>query len=859
MSTDTLVPTILNYINHGSYPESEEVASATLTSSDLSTLLDELRKSQNEARDSIRSLSRSAAPDIDTWITRARELQADIIRSRDTAREIVREAEEHQKLRADVEDKRNKVELLWKEVAFNETLTGTLDHVGYANSLLQRAQEEAVIGNVEKALSRLEDAEASIAGLEGVKESRAVAVLQQRAEQLREGLIESATECWNALIQVDIENKRVWIQRKGLKTAVPEAAVPEISLDAIVNAVKGLNVFDSVIQNLARDLDRAILRPRMVPDTNDQVAKVLSSDTELSCPGKTSDLSSDLLFKDIQHILPYLSEKLPPTVAQALSSHLVPVLTRRLETYWLDPSIPLDISEMPAFQSLLDQSSTLVQQIESFGWSGTKGLHEWIDNAPRSWLTKRREAVLGEVRDWVFKGLRERKRVERVETRTVRREDIGLSSKEEAKEGGGDNWDDAWDDEDAKPEPPARRSQPEKVDEDASAWELDDDEVSETKEGSSQDGGDDDAWGWGDADEEAPSSQQPSPTTNGKQAPKPSPPPNGEANSQEITLRETYTTTAIPSAILSILQTSIADAEALSGPSYSTSLIAPAASALYTLPTLALAIYRATAPTAYAKDKDGLGGMLIYNDASWLADQLRSWKDSQPATSRLRVDADVSALEQFAKRAYSAEMESQRIILRDLLDGAQGFSNCTQQPFKQECESAVDATVDRVKTVQKMWEGVLSQGALLQSLGNLLSTVTGKMITEIQDFPDISEPESLQLKALCDRILALKSLFTQPTASGASSSRAEGEGSAGAENGAGADMTFIYCPSWLKFQYLAEILESSLADIRWMWKEGELSLEFGAEEVVGLVEALFAESNLRREAVREVRAGGRGR
>jgi centromere/kinetochore protein ZW10 len=42
-----------------------------------------------------------------------------------------------------------------------------------------------------------------------------------------------------------------------------------------------------------------------------------------------------------------------------------------------------------------------------------------------------------------------------------------------------------------------------------------------------------------------------------------------------------------------------------------------------------------------------------------------------------------------------------------------------------------------------------------------------------------------------------------------------------------------------------------------MWREGELSLEFGAEEVVGLVEALFAESPLRREAVREIRQGGR--
>ena len=146
-----------------------------------------------------------------------------------------------------------------------------------------------------------------------------------------------------------------------------------------------------------------------------------------------------------------------------------------------------------------------------------------------------------------------------------------------------------------------------------------------------------------------------------------------------------------------------------------------------------------------------------------------------------------------------------------------------------------------------MWEPVLSEGALLQSLGSLLSTVTGKMIQEILDLADISEAESVQLKVLCDKATALKDLFVQPAPGGTASSDVGGQ-----------DMTFIYCPSWLKFQYLAEILESSLADIRWMWKEGELSLEFGAEEVVGLVEALFAESPLRREAVREIRQGGRG-
>jgi centromere/kinetochore protein ZW10 len=70
--------------------------------------------------------------------------------------------------------------------------------------------------------------------------------------------------------------------------------------------------------------------------------------------------------------------------------------------------------------------------------------------------------------------------------------------------------------------------------------------------------------------------------------------------------------------------------------------------------------------------------------------------------------------------------------------------------------------------------------------------------------------------------------------------------------------TAIYVPSWLRFQYLVNILESSLADIKFLWLEGELGLEFSVEEVIDLIEALFAESDHRRRAISEIRRAPRG-
>jgi centromere/kinetochore protein ZW10 len=182
-------------------------------------------------------------------------------------------------------------------------------------------------------------------------------------------------------------------------------------------------------------------------------------------------------------------------------------------------------------------------------------------------------------------------------------------------------------------------------------------------------------------------------------------------------------------------------------------------------------------------------------------------------------------------------MESQRTIIRDMLDGAQGFSNCNAEPFASACESAVSITEGRLRDVHKQWASILSRSALLQSSASLLSTVIGKMIMEIEEIQDIGEEESKKLRQLCDEISKVRDLFMQEHA----------------EGGEASDMTGIYCPNWFKFQYLGELLESSLADIKYLWTEGELRLEFEADEVTDLIEALFADSDYRRKAIADIR------
>lgn len=274
--------------------------------------------------------------------------------------------------------------------------------------------------------------------------------------------------------------------------------------------------------------------------------------------------------------------------------------------------------------------------------------------------------------------------------------------------------------------------------------------------------------------------------------------------------------------------------------------MAAAIPGLFSLTSLLLVMYRASASNHYSFNNSG--NMFLYNDCLWLVDQLRKVMQprkrqrERPSYNSLRFDDDIVALEAFGKRSYGKEMESQRTILKDLLDGAQGFANCTEPPFSQECDLAVTTIVDRLRTTHGQWKSVLSHSALMQSVGSLLSTVIDKIIIDIEDMSDISEPESQRLTAYCKQVVALEDLFLP-----------EQEPASNGQQQELIPLTAVYAPGWFKFQYLSEILDSSLVDIKYLWTDGGLKLEYGVEEVVDLIEALFADSEHRRRAIGEIR------
>jgi centromere/kinetochore protein ZW10 len=609
-----------------------------------------------------------------------------------------------------------------------------------------------------------------------------------------------------------------------------------------------------------------------------------------------NDLRAARLFTDLRTIIEFLNDRLPAALMSKLSKILIPNLTSRLISTRLSLSIPSTLDDLPGFEELLEETKRFEDVIYRKEWTRERELSDWVDRAPKVWLAKRRETSIDTTRKILAAGIGKVEIVERSETQTVEvtaSEEALVSGIAEAS--GADEWnatankqeDEKMPDarpvkEEEKPAEPAGFLQDDEDDDAVDGWGLDEDidmddqpveelekkpelkpestaestaEPTAAAEPSAEEPENEDAlpdddemdWGaWGDDDDElsvgVPSTTATNPrkksmseskkpeaakeisTSKEPVAPKNTTTFPETVKSQEITLTENYTITAIPTALISLISRLLSEANDLqTNPKYASSPIAPAGKGILTISTLILATFRALAPLHYT---DGLKSyMYLYNDCTYLSSNL-------PGDIS---EKDTSQILTFGKRHYLQEMEAQRAIFLDYLDGAQGFAGCTSDALqRQECDAAIGSTIYRLREIHSTWSTVLSKSALFQSIGMLLNTIVTKLVNDIEDLSDISEPESVRLAKYCGDIMGLEEeLFMK------------------------VGMAQIYCTTWTKFVFVRRILESSMVQIMGMVRDdGILKNVLTAEEIVELVKALFAESEIRKQCIDYVRRGG---
>ena len=505
----------------------------------------------------MRQLSKDSAADIDGWIAQAKQVQADIERSKLAAREIVEQAEAHRVLKERTVDATAKVGLLEKEVAFNGSLIAILDNIRSTSTTLTEAKDDVVGSKIITALDRIESADAAIGRLERVTSTRAYELLRRRLGSLKTSLHEETVALSNQLVHMNGERSNIAVSKRL-------ADKPEVTFENIHQVLVRLDAWDSWLETLRRKLNQTTFDALLSAPKNGYYRVIVEQD-KLSVEVRTAAPDVIDVLADFETLVDFLSRQLPSELYIPLSQKLMPGFLERFESERLHTSVPLSATKMDRFEQVLARVSALAGHLETLQWDGSRSLREWVDSAPRAWLSRQREHALGEVRELLYAGLRERKTVEKVETQTVAKADIEMT-------GSSENGDDAWTQEWAEEPTNAADNTAagphlaaSEEDDDASAWDAEfDDEQPPTNDGDDEG----DAWGWGDEDQ-SPSKTQAK--THGAQSGVPvkaNGVPVEKAAAQEVTLKETYTVTAVPDGVLGIILHVFDDAKSLSDPRY---------------------------------------------------------------------------------------------------------------------------------------------------------------------------------------------------------------------------------------------------------------------------------------------------
>lgn len=816
-----------------------------VSETNLQPAIQALFKAKKALETELTTLDEDTREDASSWARNHKTLQEDIIRSRTIANDIVRQSEAPDVSGESIEDAEEKAEFLNREVQYSQQLHSVLRRIQKVNGLLAEVEVAKDERRILDSLHLLEKSWIAIDEVGVSKTCRIMKLLNIRSFELKSAVHEVFDHVWKALVHVNIDSRQIAIYN--------DIEGEQMNLADAVVGLKAYKEVDERMEQLWRNLDGAIVSPRM-DSRSDALPKVQVQDDVLQLSGQ-ADQTVEALLSDLETIFAFLAQHLPSDLLPSLGKFMMADVIPRLVGEWLDSVVPAALKEMGSFQATIERAREFCEALERDGYIGFDELKNWVNNAPSIWLGKCRETTLDTVRSRLLGGIGNPKEVEKIEKQMVSISEgkelsktSGAAATTESNDWG-DAWGESWDedkdqaDDSANPETKAPGASTTDEDDGADAWGWDEeDNTGESSEGKKEaekvekkdDEKDDDeddsaaAWGWG--DDETAQEAEPEPV-----APR-SKPTKAQEQTRELVLRETYNISSMPDPVLELISAILEDGAKLTREDSEHTSVAATAPGLFSLPTFALALFRAISPYYYSFS-DG-GNMFLYNDAMYLAEKLTEfsdgWKKREDLTPRarnmLRLDNDIKSLQNFANRSYANEMNIQKTVLRDLLGGSQSVMQ------QDETESCIESGTARIRTMAATWEPILARSVWTQAIGSLADALATKLITDVLEMPSIGQDEAYNIAKLITAATELDDLFP---GSGGEDSLPE---------------TAQFAPSWLRLKYLSEVLQSNLNEVRYMWFESELSLHFAAREVIDLIEASFEANARTKETIREIQA-----
>ncbi|XP_073230670.1 centromere/kinetochore protein zw10 homolog [Porites lutea] len=195
----------------------------------------------------------------------------------------------------------------------------------------------------------------------------------------------------------------------------------------------------------------------------------------------------------------------------------------------------------------------------------------------------------------------------------------------------------------------------------------------------------------------------------------------------------------------------------------------------------------------------------------------------------------VPTIRQMGEKCFLEQLKKQQSNLLELVKATEGFANAHEDAKGLQVEKTMKQIIHLLTYLGKIWNGILPVDIYCQSLGCLFDDVLQRITWEILQLEDISSEEAHQLHTLLSILEQRGSEIFQ------------NKDTDSTENAW--DICTVV-PHWIRYKELIGILEASLQDIvdRWADGKGPLAHEFSAQEVRGLIRALFQNTD-RRAAV----------
>ncbi|PPQ69821.1 hypothetical protein CVT26_014198 [Gymnopilus dilepis] len=249
-------------------------------------------------------------------------------------------------------------------------------------------------------------------------------------------------------------------------------------------------------------------------------------------------------------------------------------------------------------------------------------------------------------------------------------------------------------------------------------------------------------------------------------------------------------------------------------------------------------LYQALYPIKFAEELGSADrSMLFSNSCCYMTGAIQRIEDTIYGQTILkeRLTECRKRLQVLGDSWFDDTIEREQLkVDTTLAERGQGFTYTGDQDRYDECEAAVNQVVKDIKRLSQSLKGVLTKSKYYSAIGSVTDSALSRVLHDILELPDIPEVESHRLSELCRIFNSLEGLFS--------------------EDPEQPSFVVAYVPSWLKFSYLSELLEASLADITYLFEQGAL-VDFQVDELVSLVKALFADTSLRTNTINKLLNG----